>query len=367
MNSSRPNPISIPWQKRWHHLRVRLLPVVLLVVAIIGTVVLWKGHAVGSSFAGQAEPVLSNVSCYKPGVVAELNVRRFERVKAGDVVGEVVITEPRILSSSLAVIEAQIEMLRADLKPVAYQQRTAMDYDRLRLDWMQQRAQLAAAKVNLQLAETEYRRMEGLFKDQIVSERVFEQAKAARDRLQNETQELTQLVCDAEKNFQLLQPTNAVEISKVSTDPLKAAIAVEESKLRLTEAELAPLTLKAPIDGVVTMIYHRSGEAVTAGQPIIAIATLDAVRIVGYLRPPLAVDPKVGMDVEVHTRGPRREIGNAKVIQVGTQFETVPATLLGPINFANIQMGLPVDISMPPQLKIRPGEIVDVRLTSRLQ
>ena len=33
----------------------------------------------------------------------------------------------------------------------------------------------------------------------------------------------------------------------------------------------------------------------------------------------------------------------ATVTEVGTQLESVPATLLGPVNFANIVQGLPVD------------------------
>jgi hypothetical protein len=50
------------------------------------------------------------------------------------------------------------------------------------------------------------------------------------------------------------------------------------------------------------------------------------------------------------------------VTEVGTQLESVPATLLGPINFANIVQGLPVDVSVPANLKILPGELVDIRL-----
>jgi multidrug resistance efflux pump len=249
-----------------------------------------------------------------------------------------------------------------NLKPVIAQQRNAMDYDQLRLDWMRQRAQLATARVSLDLAEAEYRRMDALFKDKIVSERVYEQARAARDRLQKEVEELGKLVGEGETNLQSLQVTNKAEISRVSTDPLAAAIAVQESKLRLTEAELSPRVVKAPIDGIVTTIYHRAGEAVNAGQPIVAIATLSPVRIVGYLRVPLAARPTVGMEVQVRTRGLRRELGKATVTEVGTQLENVPATLLGPINFANIVQGLPVDISLPANLKILPGELVDIML-----
>jgi multidrug resistance efflux pump len=246
------------------------------------------------------------------------------------------------------------------------QQRTAMDYDQLRLDWMKQRTLLATARVNLQLAETEFNRMDELFKDQIVSQRVFDQAKAARDRLQNEVDELGKLVAEGERNFKALQTTNITELSSnVSDDSLRAAIAVQESKLRLTEAELSPIALKAPIDGIVETIFHRTGEAVTTGEPIVAIATLNAIRIVGYLRPPILNEPKVGMQVEVRTRSLRREVSFAKIVEVGTQLETIPAAVLGPMKFANVEMGLPIDISLPPNLNIRPGELVDITLVSK--
>ena len=350
-------------RRRWNLARVRWLPALALVGGFGAVAFLWRGNVASLTILGQAEPVVSEVSCYKPGVLAELNVTRFQRVKAGDSVGKVLVTEPAILVSSLAVIQAEIEELRANLKPVVAQQRNAMDYAQLRLDWMRQRAQWATARVNLDLAAAEYRRMDALFKDKIVSERVHEQTKAARDRLQKEVEELGKLVAEGESNLQSLQVTNKAEISKVSTDPLVAAIAVQESKLRLTEAELSPRVGKAPIDGIVTTIFHRAGEAVNAGQPIVAIATLSPVRIIGCLRVPLAAQPTVGMEVQVRTRGLRRELGKATVTEVGTQLENVPATLLGPINFANIVQGLPLDISLPANLKILPGELVDITLS----
>jgi multidrug resistance efflux pump len=311
---------------------------------------------------GQAEPVLSNVSCYKPGVMADLLVNRFQRVKQGDPIGRVMVTEPRILASSLAVIQAEIESLRASMRPVAVQQHNAMDYDQLRLDWMKERTQLASARVNLELAETEFHRTEELFKDKIVAERVYDQAKAARNRLQNEVENLTKLVDDAETNIQMLQLTNSKQIATVSVDPLQAAIAVQESKLHLTEAELSPITVTAPIDGIVTTIFHRAGESITAGQPIIAVATLNPVRIVGYLRPPISDEPKPGMMVEIRTRGIPRSVGSAKILEVGTQLEAVPVTLVGPIKLANTELGLPVEISLPPRIQIRAGELVDIVL-----
>jgi multidrug resistance efflux pump len=364
MKSDAPGTIPIPLPQRWRDIRQRILPVVVFAAALGGVGLLWRDHTASHVMVGQAEPVLSNVSCYKPGVLAELKVNRFQRVKAGDPIGRVMVTEPKILASSLAVIQAEIESLRANMRPVSVQQHNAMDYDQLRLDWMKERTQLASARVNLELAGTEFHRTEELFKDKIVAERVFDQAKAARDRLQNEVENLTKLVDEGEKNIEMLQVTNSKELSTISIDPLRAAIAVQESKLHLTEAELSPITVTAPIDGIVITIFHRAGESVTPGQPIVAVATLNPVRIVGYLRPPISDEPKAGMKVEVRTRSLPRAVGEARIIEVGTQLETVPATLLGPMKLANTELGLPVEISLPESIKIRAGELVDIVLLS---
>jgi hypothetical protein len=50
---------------------------------------------------------------------------------------------------------------------------------------------------------------------------------------------------------------------------------------------------------------------------------------------------------------------------VGTQMETIPPALLGPLKLANLELGLPLDISLPANLKIRPGELVDLRFNLR--
>jgi HlyD family secretion protein len=365
MKSDAPDAIPIPMQQRWREVRQRIVPVLVFAAAVAAIALLWKDQAAARVIVGQAEPVLSNVSCYKPGVLSELNVARFQRVKAGDLIGRVMVTEPKILASSLAVIQAEIESLRANMRPVAVQQHNAMDYDQLRLDWMRQRTQLAAARVNLELAGTEFHRMEELFKDKIVAERVYDQAKAARDRLQNEVENMTKLVDEAEQQIQTLQLTNSHDLSKVSIDPLRAAIAVQESKLQLTEAELSPISVRAPIDGIINTVFHRAGESVTAGQPIVAVATLNPVRIVGYLRPPIMDEPKTGMEVEIRTRGLPRLVGSARITEVGTQLEAVPATLLGPMKLASAELGLPVEISLPSSLKIRAGELVDIVLLTK--
>jgi hypothetical protein len=78
-------------------------------------------------------------------MLAQLFVNRFQRVKVGDPIGQVLVTDPKILASSLAVIQAEIEAIRTSQTPVAAEQRLAMEFSEVRLHWMAQRAELGVA------------------------------------------------------------------------------------------------------------------------------------------------------------------------------------------------------------------------------
>src|SRR5262245_24935287 len=108
-----PPKIPIPWSVRWRLARIRILPVAVFGTVVVSIGYLWKDHVASPMMVGQAEPVLANVSCYKPGVLADLTVNRFQPVKAGETVGRVLVTDPGVLASSLAVIQAEIELLRS--------------------------------------------------------------------------------------------------------------------------------------------------------------------------------------------------------------------------------------------------------------
>src|ERR1039458_5440053 len=189
-----PAPIPIPWRERWRNARLRFVPALLFIAVVFVLALLWKDYAAAPGLVGQAEVVPANVSCYKAGMLAQLFVNRFQKVKVGDPVGQVLVTDPKILTASLAVVEAEIDMLRVTMQPIEAKQRIAMDYSQLRLDWMRQRAQLAMARANLQFAEVDFHRTEELFKDKIVSERAYDQAKTSQGRLQSEVDELARLV-----------------------------------------------------------------------------------------------------------------------------------------------------------------------------
>lgn len=360
MKADELTPIPTPPAQRLRDFRTRFLPVMVVGISIGIIGVIWRNHIAAPTLVGQAEPVLSNLSSHQPGTVAGLNVTRFQHVKAGDVLGYVLIADPKLVDTSLAVIRSELDLLRANMEPMVAQQRNAVDYVQLRLDWLRQRVDLAIANVSLRLAEIELRRAQDLRKDKINSESEVDIALATRDGAQRQVEELTRLVSEVEQSFNDLNKSG--DLSKISNDPMQAAMALQEAKLHLAEAELRPVTLRASMDGVVTGIFFRSGESVIAGQPIIAIASAQPVRIVGYMRAPNLDDPKVGMKVQVRTRSGRRDVGLAQITEVGTQLEFLPSVLANTPQPTNTEMGLPLEISLPANLFIRPGELVDLTL-----
>ncbi|MGA2854213.1 MAG: hypothetical protein ABSE90_08810 [Verrucomicrobiota bacterium] len=362
MKDNDPAPIPIPATQHWHNMRLRVAPAVVFVATIAVIAFLWDSHVAAPTLVGQVEAQLAAVSSPKPGLLAGLTVTRFQAVKAGDIIGHVIVADPKMVESTLAVIRAELAMLQANMGPITMQQRNAVDYAQLRLQWMRERADLASAKVNMQLAEVEWHRSDELFKNNLVSQSEWDIAKAAYGALQEQVAELTKLVADGEKSFASMQPAGTADISQISNEPMRAAVAVAEAKLRLAEAELAPIALTAPINGVVTMIYFSSGTTVTAGQPIISIAAAQPERIVGYLRPPMDVEPAAGDRVEIRTRGRHRVTASAQVLGVGAQLETIPAVFSGLAKLDIAQQGLPVNISLPGHLNIHPGELVDITL-----
>ena len=194
---------------------------------------------------------------------------------------------------------------------------------------------------------------------------MFEQARAAKERLQTEVEELTKLVNEGEDSFKQMRLTDKVPPSQSSEDPLHAAIVVQEEKLRLTEAETSPLTLKAPMDGVIRLINKRPGEVVTTGEPIITVNALRADHIVGYMHPPISVEPKVGMTVQVRTRGFNRQASSATILQVGSELEVVPSPTHARGMTKMEERGLPFLVNLPAGLNLRPGELVDLILQAR--
>jgi multidrug resistance efflux pump len=120
-------------------------------------------------------------------------------------------------------------------------------------------------------------------------------------------------------------------------------------------------TLVSPIDGAVTYLHRQAGDKVTAGEPLIIVSGDQPDRIVAFLRQPIAFAPAEGMKVSVRARARDRREAEARILKVSPQLSPIPASLL-PGHPVGMEKGLPILVSVPPELKLYPGEIVELRI-----
>jgi hypothetical protein len=70
----------------------------------------------------------------------------------------------------------------------------------------------------------------------------------------------------------------------------------------------------------------------------------------------------VGMRAEIRTRGQTRTLVETQVTHVGPRIELFDAPLRVRGMGAAQERGLPIVMAIPPNLEVRPGELLDIRL-----
>lgn len=358
------SPIPTPPALLWRQLRLQYLPVVVFVAGVAAAAVIWTRWVAPPTLVAEVEAIRTDVRSTHAGTLSNVTVNFLQPVRAGQVIGQVVITDPRVMEASLGVLRAELDAISVTMNPVIGQQRAALDYERLLLDLMKSRVDLAALQAQLFQAESTFSRTKPLHESKLVTDEKFEEIKNARDSLDAQVKAQTALVQRVEPGLQTFTSEGSNGQLPSPVQGLRAAINVQEEKLRLTEAQLSPIPLTAPMDGIVTLIHRQSGEIVAAGEPIIQVSATHSDRLIGFLRQPLSLHLKPGTTVEVRTRTLQRQTASATVINVGQLLEPISPTLLAamhlPISNVPTEFGVRVIVAAPRGLTLRPGEQVDL-------
>jgi multidrug resistance efflux pump len=231
-------------------------------------------------------------------------------------------------------------------------------YGQLELNWMLERAELIALQQQAAYAEAEYRRVQELLEKKIVDESQYD---IARRDLEQARESVAIRSAAVERIGQTLEDLDPQGLAADSPS-VRASLDLLSARLRLAEAEFKPVLLKAPIDGRISKIYKLEGATVADGEPVVTVASPEVDYILGYIGQPIRVEPELGMDVEVRTRGLHSTVGTASITEVGPRVElfNAPLRVRGMGNAQ--QRGLPILVSLPPNMPLRPGELVDLRL-----
>lgn len=342
----------------WREFRHTYMPFIVFFSVLIFAVNLWNRHVAPPSIVGEVETVRSSITATVPGELLALNVDILSQVEKGDPIAVVSIIDDDSVKAELRAEEADLMVLDERLR--MNNVRILENYESLKHNLAGRRVERATDNANLQHAIIEFKRVERLVKDKTVSESEYDLAKATRDSLQDKVDELDKLIIEMEGSLKRLQPPEVVLNS--TNDPIVRAIKAKQDAV--IEAS-KPMIIKAPMSGVISAVYKRKGEKVVRGDAIVVISSMESERIIGYVRQPLNIKPKVGDMVEVRSRSFNRSSAVAKVMKVGTQLEIInPGVLPMAVQNGTIEYGLPLLIALPKGLGLMPGETVDISMAS---
>lgn len=363
MDSRLLTPIPVPPSQRWREVRLVYLPRVLFLLGVAFVVWGWREAVAPTSLVAEAEFVATDLRATQSGVVAGVSVALHQEVHAGEVVGYVAAANSRLLNATLAVINAEVAMLRASMAGATDRQRVALELERLQLDWMGHRVDRAGLQGKLLQAKADLARAEPLHRSGLMTDQHYAQLTLTVETLQQQIAEKDRLITRLDPVLQSLATSQVATDGLSGESALAAAIKVQDAKLKLAEEQLSPVPLTAPIDGVVATILRHAGDTVMAGDAVLRVTAKKADRLAGYVRQPFSFNPKVGATAQIRTRTVPPKSANSKITYVGAALETISPTLVPALRLpANtpIETALRVEFALPNGLELRPGEHVDV-------
>ncbi len=398
-------------------IRVILLSVVLGIGVIIGLrygISYWlysMKHVVtdDARVKGRMVSVAPEVS----GVVRVLHVDEGSQVKAGDVLLELEDSSYRL---RLQEAEAQAEMIahrlqetqkeyelhekqadaqvaRARAELAAKKSELAEERTALTLEQEQIRNQIAEAEAALKqaesaakemagklaVAESNWKRVQALFADGIVSTEARDQAEqelaqaqarleAARERVlqqrarldtvltsqkriklrERRVQTLQAEVEKARANLTLAQTElDRGEVNRERVRILEARLKEAQAKVEQVRSDLDSTVLRSPIAGLISRKRVEEGQLVQRGQPVLVLNDPRDVWILANIKESYIRDVVVGnpVDIRVDAYPDRRFQGKVETIGAAaiSEFSLFPPTG----SFTKVEQRIPVRISVP--------------------
>lgn len=346
----------------WREFRVQVIPFVAFAVVIAGAFFVWRTLPFAGSMRGIGEGARSLITSPRVGIVQRVEVQPFQLVKAGDPLMTILPYDP---ASHVDLLQSEVGLARLRMEPSAAE-RNALNYEQAWADLVRLQSLLARNKVLLEYGERAVTRNEALLKEKGVSKDDYDISVRDRDAAQAEVTLLAKAITDMEARLNQLRGLADVQNPTAEEKATQQLIANLESQLGTVGSNWNAVVLRAPIDGRVHLIARQENEYVVEGEPLVLIASPRSERIVAYIRQPFSFEPQPGMEMEVSMQSRAGQRFATQITAVGAQLEAITNGLAVLQQGALVDMGLPIVLSVPANIELRPGEVVSiVRRSSR--
>jgi multidrug resistance efflux pump len=348
-------PIPTPPSQRWKEFRIQALPVVTFIAVLVCVIVLWRNYVVPTSMVGQVELVQANVISSVPATVKEIKVKQFQHVKAGDEIAVLSALDTETVQASLRAAEGDLKLMRARMQLDI--ERNTQSYEQTHLEYLREVSDVAVERIRADIYEAEANRQYKLLTNTpkaLTSQTDYDAALLLAASTRTNVLVKEAYLKQKAETLPKLQPSTKAD------EAILEAIKGQEDLLR---AEGSTISIKAPIDGVVSSVNVFAGSKIVQNLPLVTIVSTEPTRIIAYVRKPYGEIPKPGQTVKIRRQSSRRETADGTVLDVSLHLAPISTSLVPMSTAANTnELGLPFSVSIPAQLALLPGEAVDLML-----
>ncbi|UWG95737.1 efflux RND transporter periplasmic adaptor subunit [Dehalobacter sp. DCM] len=318
----------------------KILAVVIVLVVLVAGYFGWEHYASADDHmlnaSGTIEATTVNLSVKIPGTIGIFEAEPGDEVKPNDLVAE-------ILRNDL------IAQLERDRLNVAIAQN---NLDELQSGARSQQIKQSQANVNIKQvaynkAQDDLKRAEELFQEgnlsQVELEGIQNSQKIAFHQLDAAKAELSLLV-EGSSNNKIKAAQNQVKLM--------------EAVVKATEAQLADLQIKSPIDGIIQTKNYETGEYVTAGAVLATVVNLNKVWINVFIPTDDLPFVRLGKEVDFTISG-LDTVFKGIITEIASQGEFTPKTIQTKRERANIVFKVKITVDNSQGI-LKPGMPADV-------
>lgn len=287
------------------------------------------------AYTGYVEAEYVYVAAPASGWLVEDTVREGDTVAAGELLFQL---DADLQSAAFAEAESrfdQADALARDLDTGARDEE---------IDVLE--AELAEARANLKLATAERERWTQLVEDGVAS-------VARRDQVIAEEESARARVRRLERNIEVAQLAGR----DAARDAAVAGRQVAAATLAQAEWHLDQRRVKARAGGRVEEVFHRQGEYVNAGTPVVALLPPENLKVRFFVPQEELSDFSVGQSVDVITDAQSAPV-NATISFIASEAEFTPPVIYSV--GSREKLVFLVEARLRADTTLRPGQPVDV-------
>ena len=341
-------------EKKKKNIVVPIILGVLLVIGIVFGIVEWNYYSKhvdtdDAQIDGDISPVVARVG----GYVKDINFEENTHVAQGQVLVKLDDDDFKVkleqaqsgqkgANAGVGVAQSQIIATQANTSTA--------------------KANVAAARVKLNLANKDYARYANLVKDGSITQQAFDQAKATQE--------------SAVAAFQAAQDQYTAAVKQVGTTQSQLAVSNNVISQRQSDIDFAKLQLsytdiKAPATGIVSKKNVQKGQLVQAGQSLFSIVNDGSIYVTANFKETQLEKIRTGSKVEIEVDAYPDEKIQGEVYNF-SPITGAKGSLLPPDNatgnFVKVVQRIPVKIKIHPSkemlAKLRPGMSVKASVST---